>query len=254
MSDVTKAILIALFASAPAAALAAPCAGFTDVDDSSPFCANVVWLKNRAVTAGCTATTYCPAESVNRLAMAAFMNRLGDKLSPVKLFSDQNPGPITIQNGSYGFVCPSAPYTPPFEQTATVHANAWGLVSGAVGWAADIWYSIDGGATFAFITNFIPQFSAPTAGMTSGAAFATINLVPGKTYIFATLIRKAPDAPNGPGNFTDLACHQMVEIMNRSTAAPPPPPPPPCDPGTSVGCGDPTQALQRRNAGSLATN
>lgn len=64
-------------------ALAAPCAGFTDVEDTSPFCANVAWIKNRNITLGCSsATLYCPDNAVSRLALAAFLNRLGDVLLP----------------------------------------------------------------------------------------------------------------------------------------------------------------------------
>ena len=64
------------------AALAAPCAGFADLDDSNPFCTNVVWLKNRGVTSGCTVGTYCPDNPVTRLQMAIFMNRLATALQP----------------------------------------------------------------------------------------------------------------------------------------------------------------------------
>ncbi|MFO1302593.1 MAG: hypothetical protein U1F54_02620 [Burkholderiales bacterium] len=74
--------LLALFAFLSLPAGAAPCAGFTDVDTSSPFCANVAWMKSRAITLGCTATLYCPNDAVSRLAMAAFLNRLGDVLLP----------------------------------------------------------------------------------------------------------------------------------------------------------------------------
>ena len=58
-------------------ASAAPCAGFTDVQDSSGFCIHIEWLKNRAITLGCTATQYCPADFVRRDQMAAFLYRLG---------------------------------------------------------------------------------------------------------------------------------------------------------------------------------
>lgn len=61
---------------ASGAALAASCAGFTDVDTSSSFCVNVAWLKTHNITLGCTATTYCPGQPVTRLQMAAFLNRL----------------------------------------------------------------------------------------------------------------------------------------------------------------------------------
>src|SRR5438477_9827195 len=39
------------------ATVAAPCAGFTDVADTSGFCPNVEWLKNRQITLGCTSPT-----------------------------------------------------------------------------------------------------------------------------------------------------------------------------------------------------
>ena len=71
-------------------AQALPCAGFTDVDDTSPFCVNVTWLKNRGITLGCTSTTlFCPGDFVSRLQMAAFMNRLGDSLFPLTCAAGQ---------------------------------------------------------------------------------------------------------------------------------------------------------------------
>jgi hypothetical protein len=79
------------------AALAAPCAGFTDVDDTSGFCANVEWLKNRAITLGCSSTTvFCPNAAVSRLAMAAFMNRLGTALTPAQFPLDVAPAAIDL--------------------------------------------------------------------------------------------------------------------------------------------------------------
>ena len=81
------AAVIALAISAIAGeARAAPCAGFVDVDDAIPstsaFCQDVVWIRNRGVTLGCTPTQYCPFEFVSRLQMAAFMRRLGEALFP----------------------------------------------------------------------------------------------------------------------------------------------------------------------------
>ena len=72
---------------------AAPCAGFTDVLDTDLFCPNVQWLKNRSITLGCTSSTlYCPTDTVTRLSMAAFMNRLGTALTPQSYFSEANVG------------------------------------------------------------------------------------------------------------------------------------------------------------------
>lgn len=76
-------IAIVAFACIAVPAAAAPCAGFTDVEDTNPFCANVAWIKNRNITLGCSsATQYCPNDVATRLAMAAFLNRLGDVVLP----------------------------------------------------------------------------------------------------------------------------------------------------------------------------
>ena len=73
-----RAVLVALLAIVLSpAAFAAPCAGFTDVDATSPFCVNVAWMRNRGITLGLTPTLYDPNSPVTRLQMAAFMYRLG---------------------------------------------------------------------------------------------------------------------------------------------------------------------------------
>ena len=74
------------------AAIAAPCAGFTDVNDASPFCSNVAWINNRGVTLGCDTNLYCPHVAVSRLAMAAFLNRLGDAVLPPRVLWVANEG------------------------------------------------------------------------------------------------------------------------------------------------------------------
>lgn len=66
-------------------ALAAPCAGFDDVEDTNDFCSNVTWIKNRGITLGCSPGLYCPDALVTRLSMAAFLNRLGEVLVPPRI-------------------------------------------------------------------------------------------------------------------------------------------------------------------------
>lgn len=80
-----RAILLVAFVSLlglTGRAFAAPCAGFSDVEDTDPFCPHVEWVKNRSITFGCAAGLYCPAEPTSRLAMAAFLHRLGTALLP----------------------------------------------------------------------------------------------------------------------------------------------------------------------------
>ena len=58
------------------------CNGFSDVQPADSFCNASEWLANRGVTLGCAAGQYCPAQNVTRAAMALFMQRLGDALTP----------------------------------------------------------------------------------------------------------------------------------------------------------------------------
>lgn len=70
-------VLIAFATLLPVAANAA--AGFTDVDDASVYVADIQWLSDSGVTAGCNPPTndnFCPKANVTREQMAAFMHRL----------------------------------------------------------------------------------------------------------------------------------------------------------------------------------
>ena len=87
MRPARLAVSLVFAALAPSAAWAAPCAGFSDVDTSSPFCVDVQWLKNRAVTLGCTVGTYCPDQPLTRLQMAIFMNRFAQVVEPEFAFA-----------------------------------------------------------------------------------------------------------------------------------------------------------------------
>jgi hypothetical protein len=48
---------------------------FTDVPDGVFYCRHVHWMWANGITGGCTATTYCPADPVNRAQMAVFLVR-----------------------------------------------------------------------------------------------------------------------------------------------------------------------------------
>jgi hypothetical protein len=90
-----------------------PCAGFTDVHISSGFCNDVTWLKNREVTLGCTsATLYCPNSLVARLSMAAFMNRVGNVLTPNVFSIEDSGGPLDLLSEHILCVTPDLPPRP----------------------------------------------------------------------------------------------------------------------------------------------
>jgi len=70
--------VVAAFASLATPVRAQICAPFTDVAAADGFCASIQWMHNRGITLGCTSDQYCPAGSVRRDQMAAFMFRLGN--------------------------------------------------------------------------------------------------------------------------------------------------------------------------------
>ena len=68
---------------------------FTDVPTNHPFYKEIMWIKDRGITTGMTATTFAPAAPVNRKDMAAFLYRLAGQpafTAPgVSPFADMTP-------------------------------------------------------------------------------------------------------------------------------------------------------------------
>ena len=102
----TAAIVACVSFPRPAHAL---CAGFTDVLQDQ-FCTNVTWIKNRQVTLGCTQTTYCPHDAVSRIAMAAFMNRIGNVLTPALVHAEDAGSSLDLLADTH-YVCQTSELT-----------------------------------------------------------------------------------------------------------------------------------------------
>ena len=205
---------------------AAPCAGFGDVDSTSPFCANVQWLKNRAITLGCTASTYCPDEAVSRLAMAAFMNRLGTALTPHELrveneAADLDPDttPIVCQTGDF--------LADGFARVAYVDSRFSSTANADVELAAQLVMSADAGASWIDIGPFGSRTSVAAGGRSLLADMGFANLDAGAQARFGVRITRV-----GAGG-DDLAanrCHVRVRVFNRNE--PPANQPPVVDAGS----------------------
>jgi hypothetical protein len=178
--------------------LAAPCAGFPDVDDTNPamaaFCSDVTWIKNRGVTLGCLGgTAYCPNDGVSRLQMAAFMRRLGVALTPSIQFSY---GPVfaPAATGAYGCITADIPAVP-FPRTGAV------MITGEIGLTApgpllaDPVVSFDGGATWAFINTNNSHSWFTSDGVGNGAAIGLdFNIPPGVPVRAALYFRVHPNS------------------------------------------------------------
>jgi len=199
----------------PATASAQDCAGFVDVQTTDIFCDAVQWLRNRAVTLGCTATQYCPTDNVTRAQMALFMQRLGDALTPAVVRTTGSGG------GPYNpslHACVSVPIpTGTFPRKATLAATI--VNSEATGdkqITANLAYSTDNGTTWndtpdAAMGQSIDVDETSTMAVNGGAFAMSV----GTTYRFAVRLSSAT---------TGTASHQCqlaVRIDNRTSPTAP---------------------------------
>jgi hypothetical protein len=203
------------------AVLAAPCAGFTDVDAASAFCPNVDWLKNRAVTLGCgLPTTYCPNDVVTRLSMAAFMNRLGLALTPAIVYAEAS-GSAYDLDSPLAAVCPTASIaaaTFPRSANAGAVLTAQIAVSAAIV-ALRIVQSTDNGATWTPL-NALPASVGGAPKYVSAAVWkGDIPLAPSTAYQFGLLVGRA--AGGGTGDLASWNCQIEVAVVSRTGATSP---------------------------------
>lgn len=216
MRMLKHAAMILMLGMAPAA-WAQQCAGFSDVLASDTFCPNVEWIKNRQVTLGCgTGTTYCPFDPVIRLQMAAFMNRLGNALTPVQLRVDTSPGAIDLDAGAV--VCQTAPQPiTNYPRQAIVDLTFAAQAPGDVDIAADLVKSIDGGANWTQLTTVGNRGWIPNGRWGTLANLATTDLAVGDNVIFGVRATRA----SGAVDLSDSRCNLRVAIGSRTGAVTP---------------------------------
>ena len=212
-------------------AAAAPCAGFTDVDDSSvAFCPSVEWIRNRSITLGCTTTTYCPNDPVTRLQMAAFMRRLGDALSPAVTTLEANPGAIDLDAIPTPRVCitpdidpvPTPPALPGkrYPRRAFISATFTGQANAALQYKTDLQFSTDNGASWDFVwLNYVNRDGTAGAHWVSSSFNGAVDLQPNLDYRFAVLVSR--EAGGGSGDFAASRCFVNVTVFSRTGSASP---------------------------------
>jgi hypothetical protein len=228
-----KSFMLASFALAAfgltGSANAQSCVGFTDVLASSQFCANVEWLKNRRITTGCTsATLYCPNNTVTRLQMAAFLNRLGDALTPIEM-TPVSVAPAARNIASAIIICQTADFTVPSTQTdpgpyprrAYVHgATDLSVPTAGVDVVAALQFSTNGGISWTPITASGTFASLYTGGSPGNhvtlSPYGWQDIAVGQTMRFGLSIGRFA----GTGNVT-AGCNLSVSIANRNPASSP---------------------------------
>ena len=211
-----RVLLLAAFACAPA--LAAPCAGFTDVNDTDPFCPNVQWVKNRGITIGCsTNTVYCPSEIVTRLAMAVFMNRFGNAMTPVNVTSYNSNFSLDLDANPR--VCTTIDYTYSVPRTA----HGVGVVGGGhpngVTFQVEIVESNDGGTTWTPRSQPHPVTAHANDRRTASALVPATAMQVGTTYRFALRVTRAPGSVLS--DLENWQCQLHMRFENRVSLTPP---------------------------------
>jgi hypothetical protein len=203
----------------PFAASGAPCSGFTDVDSASGFCPNVEWLRNRAITLGCSSTTlFCPNDPVIRLSMAAFMNRLGTALTPLQLPVDAAPGAVDLDTSAV--VCQTQDFVvASFPRRAYADLSFNGKAPADVGFAADLVMSTNAGASWTNLNSAANRgfVSANQWGSLSDLGFS--DLAVGQTVRWGVRVTRAGIA--GGVDLADSRCALRVLIHSRTGAASP---------------------------------
>jgi len=214
--------LLAMAGLVAGAAHAVPCAGFTDVDDAvvgASFCKNVEWIKNRQVTLGCTSTTlYCPNDSVTRLQMAAFMNRLGTALTPTQLVAESSPGAVDLDIPPV--VCQTTAFdVTNFPRTAYADVSFSGSATAATTFAADLVFSLDAGATWNNLNTNPNRSSAPASGYGNAADVASRDLTVGESVRFGVRVSRGGVA--GGTDLQDSRCQLRVLVYSRTGSTSP---------------------------------
>jgi len=202
---------------------AAPCAEFSDVDDANQFCANVAWLKNRAITLGCTTVPvplYCPGDKVLRSSMAAFLNRLANALTPA------TEGGILSSQGVDFDASPVVCAQPQFAVTGfprLAHGHAVVTVGSVVG-SAEI------GVTFVESTNNGANYNAVSPMQATDVTINTPSTVAiilpprmlevGTSYRYGLRLARIGGSAT-VGTDGQVSCEIKIFFENRNGVTPP---------------------------------
>ena len=204
----------------------ASCGGFTDVTGADIFCNGTEWLKNRGITLGCTATTYCPSDAVTRGAMALFMQRLGDVISPNSFSDNVLPtGALTLDNrpafcttGNF----PSANFPRVAWITWSFDGNAGGPLTARV-WSQTTFDNF--GASFITNEANLMRVTAQGTGWVGTSATVKVNIPAGSQPNFRLRTDREVSTTTS-GNFITGRCNIGILFMSVNGGASPYDPPP----------------------------
>ena len=186
------------------------CDGFADLAAADPFCASATWLANRSITLGCAAGWYCPYESTGRLAMAAFMNRLGGVVGPRVVEASSNLAALDPDTDPP--VCVSADEAAAgYPRAARVDAVLAVGAANTTAIEATIVASSDGGTTWQ------PLAGVPLRAGVAGNGYANLRLLGRRDLAAGEVARFGVVVRRGGADSHDLTlarCHLRAVIGN----------------------------------------
>jgi hypothetical protein len=194
----------------------AQCDGFLDVAGDSPFCPSVSWMKNRNVTTGCGGGNYCPTPDVSRLAMAAFMARLGGQLSGTPILKVEASGLLDFSTSPV--ICKTDPIAATSgPRRAILDAVFAGLAGADILGRGNLVVSTDGGTTWTTFSLFTLRTTFKAALWRSVHLNWFYDIEAGQSVRFGLLMDR-PDT-NSSG-VLDSSCRLRVRLENNSGFTP----------------------------------
>jgi hypothetical protein len=193
------------------AAGAQPCAGFTDVDVADPFCPSVTWMRNRGVTLGCDVALYCPTALVSRLAMAAFMQRLGAVLTPQVLSSDAPLGALDIDFPVVVCATGAVPLGS-YPRTAIVDGTFGAVAPVSRILSATFVHSTDGGVSWNATSQPEVRAGAAPDQWVAVPVVGSVAVGAGTNAAFALRVSSSPGAG---ADVADSRCSLRVQLFDR---------------------------------------
>lgn len=223
MAIVLRLVLLFVLAF-PLLADANPCTGespFTDVPADASYCTNTEWLRNRGITIGCTATTYCPDDPVTRASMALFLNRLGQVITPrVWEQSSTALADIDLDASPPARVCGTIENIDDYPRRVLAIITFSGLAGGALDYEATLVRSIDGGATYSPISNSTVRHGASGARWSSATVTGVFDAAVGQLRV-AVRIARADAAVASTEDFTEYACTiKLIQFQRNGSSTP----------------------------------
>jgi hypothetical protein len=218
------ALLAALAALAAAAPVhAQQCDVFTDVQASDSFCASVQWLKNRAVTTGCTQTEYCPGNAVTRAQMALFMDRLGRSQTPTQVTASTGAATLPAINDSGAFAQLCITQTLPaanFPRRARIRGYVSVTATGTAPLNMFLMHDDNPPGPWVNANGVALTVPAPNGYLSLSWASDVVTIAAGVPYRFAIGLA-LPGGASGQVSGGPYQCFVDVLVMNDNGSSPP---------------------------------